>query len=93
VILTLTKGASDVSDKQPMQADGAGVTQRGSEEETGVADIHGAGESQGGAYPNPHDGTNPGHFDGGQSLRAYHGTGQLGDQKTGPTNVNSPSTI
>ena len=48
-------------------------------------DIGGAGESGGGAYPNPHDGGGKpddgfmGH--GGQSEIAYHGPGQLGEDK------------
>ena len=42
------------------------------------------GDSQGGAYPNPHSGKKPegggfmGH--GGQSDMAYHGSGQLGEE-------------
>jgi hypothetical protein len=73
-----------MSDKQPMQADG--------NEADGGADVRGTDgspmpnkgdESQGGAYPNPHTGKKPGGFDGGQSERAYHGGGQLGDEKTG----------
>jgi hypothetical protein len=49
-----------------------------------------AGESGGGAYPNPHTGKDGskrarnslfGH--GGQTEQAYHGSGQLGDQKIG----------
>jgi hypothetical protein len=44
----------------------------------------GGGDSQGGAYPNPHTGKKPkgggfmGH--GGQSEMAYHGKGQLGEE-------------
>lgn len=48
------------------------------------------GESQGGAYPNPHTGKDGGTFDGGQSGKAYHGTGQLGEEKVGE-NDNAPS--
>jgi hypothetical protein len=67
-----------------MQADGAGSKaahggtsgEEPGQEKTG-------GESQGAAYPNPHTGKKGGKFDGGQSGRAYHGTGQLGDEKTG----------
>jgi len=33
----------------------------------------GAGESQGGAYPNPHDGEDPDGFHGGQSGMGYSG--------------------
>lgn len=73
-----------MTDKQPMQADGAGTKSREPDENGEVASRRRSkGESQGGAYPNPHTGKKPGGFDGGQSERAYHGTGQLGDQKTG----------
>jgi hypothetical protein len=51
-------------------------------------------ESQGGAYPNPHQGKEAAGksegFHGGQSKAAYHGTGQLGDESVeGQENVNS----
>ena len=61
------------------------------ERETGT---EGAGQSGGGAYPNPHSGKKAkgggffGH--GGQTDMDYHGTGQLGDLKTGE-NANSPA--
>ncbi|MFC7498511.1 hypothetical protein ACFQRC_04670 [Enterovirga sp. GCM10030262] len=54
----------------------------------------GAGESGGGAYPNPHKGRKPsqggymGH--GGQSDMAYHGHGRLGEDKVGE-NANAPA--
>lgn len=54
----------------------------------------GGGDSGGGAYPNPHTGQKPdnegfmGH--GGQSDMNYHGTGQLGKEKTGE-NANAPT--
>lgn len=81
-----------MSDKQPVQADGAGTAPHTPDENGEVASRRdGAGESQGGAYPNPHTGKKPGGFDGGQSERAYHGTGQLGEQKTGEQ-PNSAST-
>lgn len=52
------------------------------------------GESGGGAYPNPHQGKEPKKdgfmASGGQSEMAYHGTGQLGERKTGD-NPNAPS--
>lgn len=57
-------------------------------------DLDRGGECQGGAYPNPHKGRDvkqggaPGH--GGQGAQAYHGTGQLGRQKTGD-NANAAS--
>ena len=44
----------------------------------------GGGESQGGAYPNPHTGKKPtkgGYMGkGGQTEMEYHGQGQLGEQ-------------
>ncbi len=74
-----------MSSKQPMQADGAASKTARSGETPGQEKS--GGESQGGAYPNPHSDKNGskkgGKFDGGQSERAYHGTGQLGGQKTG----------
>jgi hypothetical protein len=54
----------------------------------------GGGDSGGGAYPNPHtgkEGKRGGFMDhGGQTDMAYHGTGQLGDRKTGG-NANAPA--
>ena len=54
----------------------------------------GAGQSGGGAYPNPHDGKkdkSDGFFGhGGQTDMDYHGTGQLGDRKIGD-NANAPA--
>ena len=54
----------------------------------------GGGDSGGGAYPNPHtgkDGKRGGFMDhGGQTDMAYHGTGRLGDEKTGG-NANAPA--
>lgn len=71
-------------EKQPMQADGSGTEPHLPDENGEVASRrHSAGESQGGAYPNPHSGKDGGHFHGGQTERAYHGTGRLGEQKTG----------
>jgi hypothetical protein len=55
----------------------------------GVANPHGrgpAGESGGGAYPNPHRGKKPKHSPGdflghgGQTDIGYHGAGQLGEK-------------
>ena len=70
-----------MTDKRKMQADGGGSKSR----PDAVEDTPGAGESGGGAYPNPHSGN--GHPDegflghGGQSEIAYHGPGQLGDEQ------------
>lgn len=73
-----------MTDKQPMQADGTGTEPHVPDESGEVASRRDSGgESQGGAYPNPHTGKEGGHFHGGQTERAYHGTGRLGDQKTG----------
>ena len=71
---------------EKMQADGKGSAKRG--DATG-AGKDAKGESGGGAYPNPHTGSegsgdnnDPGGFlgHGGQSDIAYHGPGNLGDQ-------------
>ena len=67
-----------MTDKQPMQADGDGTKPDGGPE---IASRRGgAGESGGGAYPNPHSGKpgakhGPGSFlgHGGQSEIAYTG--------------------
>lgn len=70
--------------KQPMQASGAGTEPKAEGVEAGSPRKDGnPGESGGGAYPNPHSGKKPGTWDGGQTEQAYHGTGQLGDTKTG----------
>ena len=84
--------------KQPMQANGAGTrpAAHGDAGDVTDGDTQG-GESAGGAYPNPHTGkddgsTSPGDFfgHGGQTEQAYHGSGQLGDQKVGDQK-NAPS--
>lgn len=81
-----------MTDKQPMQADGAGTKPDGPNDSGELASQRkSGGESQGGAYPNPHTGKKGGDFDGGQTGRAYHGTGQLGDEKAGEQ-PNSAST-
>ncbi|MBC9033865.1 hypothetical protein IAG41_15830 [Sphingomonas sp. JC676] len=58
-----------MADKQAMQADGD--TKRSAPD--GVETPASKGESQGGAYPNPHTGGDGGHFDGGQSHKDYEG--------------------
>lgn len=56
----------------------------------------GKGQSGGGPYPNPHTGKEGGDSGGGYSGHGgstelpYHGTGQLGERKTG-SNPNSPA--
>ena len=86
-------------DKQPMQAmstshDGAhdGVADR--PDKDGGVDAGGKGESDGGAYPNPHTGKKPGNGGfmghGGQTEMPYYGAGQLGD-KAVDGNANSPA--
>lgn len=62
------------------------------ERETGAT---GAGQSGGGAYPNPHTGKEGGTKDGflghgGQSEMAYHGSGRLGERTTG-ADANAPT--
>jgi hypothetical protein len=59
------------------------------------AGLEGAGESGGGAYPNPHTGKQSGKIDGfqghgGQSDMEYHGTGRLGGDEAGG-NSNAPA--
>ncbi len=61
--------------------------------------LRGGGDSQGGAYPRPHEdeeADKPGPDDfmghGGQSRMGYHGTGQLGDEPVGSRgNANAPA--
>ncbi|PTQ13047.1 hypothetical protein CLG96_02595 [Sphingomonas oleivorans] len=86
--------------KHPMQADGSG-TSRNAGDSVDQPEANGrktSGESGGGFYPNPHRGKKPGRSPsdflghGGQTVMAYHGTGQLGDKKIeGQENPNSPS--
>jgi hypothetical protein len=45
-----------MTDKQPMQADGEGLSDKGERPSTGRKD---GGESGGGAYPNPQSGKEP----------------------------------
>ncbi len=76
-----------MSDKRPNDPE---AQQKFSGRESGL----GGGDSGGGAYPNPHTGKKPegggymGH--GGQTEMAYHGTGQLGEDKVGE-NANAPT--
>jgi len=58
-------------DKQPNQAVGNG---NDTAKPDGVNTSSGGGESGGGAYPNPHDDSDEGRFEGGQSLKDYHGS-------------------
>lgn len=90
--------------KQPMQADGSGTRPEMPDENGELASRRDAqmsgglpntGESGGGAYPNPHTGKGespdgPDKFGGhgGQSEIAYHGGGQLGEEREAP-NPNS----
>lgn len=83
-----------MTDKQPTQGmadDGrkgaADGTNRPGEARSG------GGDSGGGAFPRPHATKSSGKsFAGGQSEKAYHGTGQLGDEKVGDrTNRNAPA--
>jgi hypothetical protein len=80
------KGAreEDMAEKESMQADGGGTPPHMPDDNGELTSHrHSDGASQGGPYENPHTGSEKSAFDGGQSERAYHGTGQLGEQKTG----------
>ena len=63
----------------------------------GEEKVKGGGESQGGAYPNPHTGKKKPENDGlmghgGQSEMGYHGTGQLGSEvEEVDENLNAPA--
>lgn len=59
--------------RQPTQADGGGRKGRPDGVSDAPAKRGGKGESDGGAYPNPHTGEADPDFDGGQSEKAYHG--------------------
>ena len=58
-----------MTDKQPKRSDG----NQGAARADGVSNPPTQGESSGGAYPNPHTGTDEGGFDGGQSDKGYEG--------------------
>lgn len=90
---------TDDKGKTPLQASGEGRP-KVRDDGVGSPTAHGRtqSESQGGAYPNPHKGTEGkkpidgimGH--GGQSEIDYHGTGQLGETDIeGQENANSPA--
>jgi hypothetical protein len=88
---------TDQDGKTPLQASGEGRPKH-RDDGVGTDATHGRGEgeSQGGAYPNPHTGKEEAGksegFHGGQSKAAYHGTGQLGEEDVaGQQNVNSPA--
>jgi hypothetical protein len=79
-------------DKKPMPVDGSGSDMNmaddngelASRRDSQSADGVNAGESGGGAYPNPHSGKQDDDFHGGQSGGSgYYGGGQLGDEKVG----------
>jgi hypothetical protein len=61
-----------MTDKQPMQAAGNGAAERDPIARAPGKE-RGEGESQGGAYPNPHRAKQDPGFDGGQTGKAYHG--------------------
>ena len=85
-------------DKTTMPADGAGTEADMADDNGELAsrrDAHSgglpnAGESGGGAYPNPHSGKDGDGFQGGQTEQGYFGTGQLGEKDVGKTE-NAPS--
>ena len=78
-------------DKVRMPADGGGTEAHdpdgngeiASRRDSHSADHPNAGESGGGAYPNPHDDKAGEGFQGGQSNQGYYGNGQLGDKDVG----------
>ncbi|RST30939.1 hypothetical protein HMF7854_08905 [Sphingomonas ginkgonis] len=87
--------------KQPMQADGSQSDIQSDEDMGGLASRRegGGGESEGGAYPNPHsgdegdkDGSDKFFGHGGQSDQAYYGKDQLGEDKLGKTDNSQTST-
>ncbi len=72
--------------KQPNQAMPDKADGKGSSAATpdGINNAPGGGESSGGDYPNPHDDSDEGRFEGGQSLKDYHGgPGGKDNQGTG----------
>ena len=87
-------------DKKPMPVDGQGSDMDMPDENGELASrrdghmaggLPNAGESGGGAYPNPHSGKDSDGYKGGQSGgEGYYGKGQLGDKDVGETD-NAPS--
>jgi len=84
------------NDKVNMPADGSQTEMTKPDENGELASrrneggLPNAGESGGGAYPNPHTGKDKGRFHGGQSEPGYFGKGQLGDKDVGETE-NAPN--
>ena len=79
-------------DKMPMQADGSDgagdeLARDKNPPSAGRPDMDdNPGQSAGGAYPNPHQGSDTGGFHGGQSEAGYFGKGQLGSKDVGENN-------
>lgn len=65
--------------KTPMQAMGDPDQAGKPDGVNDQADDATGGESQGGDYPNPHSGKKPKGFEGGQSVREYHGSHEATD--------------
>ena len=91
-----TPNASTDSADNPKSWGQAGDVARGDpDQQASFNGATGAGQSGGGAYPNPHTGKEGGKNEGwmghgGQTEMPYHGSGQLGEEKTGE-NANSPA--
>lgn len=85
-------------EKTPVQADGEGTHPKAVDDpaSAGRPDMQdNAGQSGGGAYPNPYDdeqgNLQEDHgFHGGQSIMGYHGKGELGSEEVGETH-NAPT--
>ena len=86
-------------DKKPTPVDGSGskrkppdaIGETASRRDADSPDGLNAGESGGGAYPNPHSGKSGDGLKGGQSGgEGYYGGGQLGDDGVGETH-NAPA--
>ncbi len=70
-----------MTDKQPNQAM---PDDKGAAKPDGVNSTPSGGQSSGEAYPNAQSGKDGGHFDGGQTLKDYHGgAGGADNQATG----------